>query len=152
MDDVQKLESALEGQLKKVRMQKQRLLLRNEQVRSILQTEQIDESMDANEDTIAGIDLSILQIPTTWQMVRDHVLHPRASEAIFKSKMFRKEHNSNKPKNLSITLQDVLEGNVVVELDAAQLEGWLDEEMFDVYSFPLLSETVSTLQHTILNL
>jgi len=185
LDDVQKLESALENQLEKVRMQKRQLLLRNEHVRSILQTEEqavvvadAGADIDKDKDTIADadaannivtentnpVDWSILRPPTTWQEVRD-VLHPRASDAIFKSKMFLNEkkrqvgHNSRKNNTSksnntpSITVKDVLDGKVAVDLDAGQLEGWLDEEMFDVYSFPLLSETFCIrLKNTLQNL
>jgi len=149
VEDVQKLESALEGQLDKVRMQKRRLMQRNEHVQSMVDAA---DTKDAVVDGDASVDWSILRPPTTWQEVRDDVLHPKASEAIFNSKLFRNQQRStrtNRPNHNNsnklpiITVQDVLEGKITVELDAAQLEEWLEEEVFDVYSFPLLSETVS---------
>jgi len=38
-------------------------------------------------------------------------------------------------------VQQVIDGQVNVQLDTAQLQDWLSEECFDVYSFPLLSQT-----------
>jgi len=145
LDDVEKLESALVEKLEKVRIQKNKLLERNERVRSIIQQHDSQHMMKeetTNEEARGdnGNDFSILSPPTTWKEVRDHILDKRAANAIFKSKMFCSTHKK------SPTVQDVLDGNVSVELDAAQLEGWLDEELFDVYGFPLLSKTVSNLR------
>jgi len=128
IDDVQKLESALEEQLEKVRLQKKTIVERNEQIRSLIQSKQ---QFDNEEDNISDHEYSILSPPTTWQEIRDQILDPRASNAIFNSKMFQQPP----------TVQDVLDGKIMVELDAAQLEGWLDQEMFDVYSLSLLSKS-----------
>jgi len=69
----------------------------------------------------------------------------RASRTIFGSKQFRKRSSSSSTSTSSSpscpTIKDVLSGRVKVELDLALLEDWLDEEFFDVYSFPILSES-----------
>jgi hypothetical protein len=41
-------------------------------------------------------------------------------------------------------VQEVLSGQVTVELDAHLLEELMEEELFDVYSIPLLTPEVST--------
>ena len=91
------------------------------------------------------IDLSILNVPTTWQEVKDKILHPQASEAIFQSRMFK----AMKRKKVSTpTIQSVISGATTVELDPGELEEWLEQEMFDVYSFPLLSKKVSSVLYS----
>ena len=70
-------------------------------------------------------------------------LKRRASRAIFSSKQFQKGSSFKSSKQIQSipSIQDVLQGKVKVELDSAQLEEWLDEEFFDVYSFPILSKS-----------
>lgn len=41
----------------------------------------------------------------------------------------------------NITVDDVIAGRIRIDLDTTHLEEWMDEEMFDVYSVPLLSKT-----------
>lgn len=67
----------------------------------------------------------------------------RASRAIFGSKQFQKRSSSSTTLSTPScpSIEDVLNGSVQVELDLALLEDWLDEELFDVYSFPILSES-----------
>ena len=123
-DDIEKFESALETQLEKVREQKYKLLERNELALNIVKG--LGGLAEDNQ-----VDTSILNEPIDWIDIND-VLDVRASRAIFQSKMFQ---GNDRP-----SLQDVLKGNVDVELDASKLEEWLDEEALDTYSFPLLSE------------
>ena len=40
------------------------------------------------------------------------------------------------------TVEDILEGKVNVDLDASLLENWMSQELFDVYSLPLLTNEV----------
>ena len=122
--DVERLESALEEQLNKVRQQKESLLHRNFSVRKLIQ-----EAREASKDDDDDVDWSILNPPKEWKYIQDNILDPRCVKAIFQSKMFRRK---NRP-----SISEVLDGKVAVELDGAQCEEWLDQEMFDVYSFPL---------------
>jgi len=59
--------------------------------------------------------------------------------AIFKSKIFRGVFKTSPDHSSSPSVEDVLNGKVSLKLDPAQLEVWMEQEMFDVYSFPLLS-------------
>lgn len=127
--DVERLERALEEQLNKVRQQKQSLMHRNFCLRKLIEEAREASKID-NDDDNDNIDWSILNPPKEWQYIQDKVLDPRCARAIFQSKFFLRK---NKP-----SLSEVLEGKIAVELDGAQCEEWLDQEMFDVYSFPLL--------------
>jgi hypothetical protein len=71
--------------------------------------------------------------PESWEEMRE-ILDPRAYDAILRSLKTGKL-----PKDISV--KDLIAGKAQVELDTGHLEEWMDEEMFDVYSFPLLSET-----------
>jgi len=137
VQDVEKLECALEEQLQKVREQKERLLVRSSNIQKNVKEAQ---KADLDDDSGMGIDeddWNILSPPNTWEEVKDNILDSKCADAIFQSKMFR--HKDRRP-----SLDDVLSGNIVVELDASQCEEWLDQEMYDVYSFPLLAPSFCT--------
>ena len=137
LSDVDRLETALEEQLEKVRKQKQKILKRNsmlDDIREKVTTQnRVERETDSSDD--ASIEtFDVFAGPQNWEQVRKHVLDPRAATAIFGSKQFRKE--SSLP-----TIENVLSGEFRVELDLALLQDWLDEEFYDVYSFPILSRT-----------
>ena len=122
-DDVDALEEGLERVLEKVREQKSK-----------------------TEDHRKHMQLAVRQFylenpewkqfstrPESWDDIRN-ILDPRAAKAIFRSRKFRKQIET-------ITVNDIIDGRASIELENGYLEEWMDEEMFDVYSFPLLSET-----------
>ena len=51
-----------------------------------------------------------------------------------------KKHNNNNNNHAVPTVEDVVNGQCQVELDPGRLEALLDEELYDVYSFRLLSD------------
>ncbi len=71
--------------------------------------------------------------PESWDELRE-ILDTRAAQVVFRSKKIRKMTEK-------IAMNEVIAGRVEIELDPGHLEEWMDEEMFDVYSFPLLSKT-----------
>ena len=117
--DMERLEASLEGQLQKVREQKQTVLDRRKGI------EQLVNMIASRDESIR----QLLRCPESWEQVKE-LLHPDAVKAIFSSRGF--------PVN-DATPADVLDGTVKVDLDVAQLETLLDEELYDVYAFPLLS-------------
>jgi len=123
--DIDRLEAALEEQLDKVRKQKQQLSEQNSSISSILQN---------NYKNVKSNNRCIFDVPSTWDEVREKILHPSASKAIFGSKFFQSKSH------YIPTVQDVLSGKVNVQLDLHMLTEWMEEEYFDVYSFPLLSK------------
>ena len=78
---------------------------------------------------------ALFEPPSTWSEVQSQILDPRASHAIFKSKQFK--NVAQRP-----SVQQVLTGEATVELDAHLLQELMEEELFDVYSLPLLSPEV----------
>ena len=53
-------------------------------------------------------------------------------------------------KNTLPSIEDIIVGKVKVDLDPALLENWMDQEMFDVYSFPLLTPGFCSILRTTL--
>jgi hypothetical protein len=123
-EDIDRLEVGLESQLNKIREQKMKILKRRQGIDAMVK--RLTENSKWR---------SFLEPPQTWDYIRDHVLEPRAAKAVFKSKQFA---TSKRP-----TVQDILSGKVSVELDAHLLEELMQEELFDVYSLPLLMPEVS---------
>ena len=71
--------------------------------------------------------------PKSWNEIRE-ILDPRAIEAIFRSQnAVRITEQTN--------IDDVISGKRQIKFDTGRLVEWIDEEMFDVYSFPILSKT-----------
>lgn len=130
LKDVDRLEQALEDQLAKVRLQKQNMISRNERLRLMR-----DKVMQKLNDDCDSFD--IFQLPSSWREIKLNVLHPNASNAIFGSRQFRSAQKSNSPP----TVEEAVQGKVDIELDLHQLAEWMNEECFDVYSFPLLSKS-----------
>ena len=130
--------------MREVRQQKQAIRERRGGIALLIRNvveEEKEEDGGGNDDLT-----SILEPPTSWEEIRDNILDPHACDAIFKSKVFRgvfKKDSSPNTKRLYIpSVEDVLSGRISLQLDPAQLEDWMEEEMFDVYSFPLLIQRV----------
>ena len=139
VENIDDLEKSLEKNLALIRKQKENIIIRRAGIAKMIQKISSDKNIKDE------IDLSILNVPTTWQEVKDKILHPQASEAIFQSRMFK----AMKRKKVSTpTIQSVISGATTVELDPGELEEWLEQEMFDVYSFPLLSKKVSSVLYS----
>ena len=123
-EDLDQLEESLDRQLQEVRRQKQSIKERRDGIEVLVRR--------VMKEDIDGTLTNTLTPPASWDEIRDNVLDPRASDAIFRSKQFKKSPPS---------VADILAGTIQVHLDGAQLEAFVDQEMFDVYSFPLLSES-----------
>ena len=122
VDEIDRLEVSLERQLQEVRRQKQSTRERQDGIDVLLKR--------VMKEDVDGTLTKILAPPFSWDEIRHHVLDPRAADVIFRSKQFKK----NPPE-----FDGVLEGRIQVQLDGAQLEDLIDQEFYDVYSFPLLS-------------
>lgn len=128
-DDIDQLEVSLEEKLALVRKQREEVLQQRktgaEHLVNVLLTEHEEKERWK----------ALLQPCDTWEQVQERLLDKRAIEAIFKSKLFSKKHNHIR----SPTVEQVQKNQVQVELDPERLEAWLEEELYDVYSFPILS-------------
>jgi len=126
-EDMDLLEHALNDRLNQVRDQRIKVIQQRKEMQVVLQ-----DFLEANPEW-----KDFVQVPSSWKEVETVILDPRAAKAILRSKMFRQSNDRGD----TISLDDVLSGRIQVELDTAYLQEWMDEEMFDVYSFPILSSS-----------
>ena len=124
LEDCEKLEQGLEQRLQQVKAQKQQTLERRKGLRRVV------DHLCREEPEWA----TFLQPPESWEDVQSAILHTKASKAVFRSNFFRRNSTNTFP-----TVEDVISGKATVELDAGNLEQLIDEEVYDVYSFLLLS-------------
>lgn len=122
-DDVEALEQELHRVLKQVQEQKSKTKNQRDNIGLALR--------DFFENHPEWKEFS--KPPESWDEIRE-ILDPRAAKVVFRSKKIGSMIDTRK-------VTDVIAGKVHVELDTGRLEEWMDEEMFDVYSFPLLSKT-----------
>jgi hypothetical protein len=153
VEDMNRLEEALKERLSLVQQQRHDILQRRDQIQRIVQ--ELVASSSNDKESLEGLDTTtttcsswkwLIEGPTSWQQVQDHILDARICQAIFQSKTFRPSSETASPSFADVptmaappTLAQVLSGNVAVELDASLLQTVMEEEMYDVYSLPLLS-------------
>lgn len=126
-EDAQDLEDALVQRLEMVRLQKETATLQRERILKLVKAI-CEKEPEWNV---------LLTPPRSWEdLKQSDMLDKSTQNAIFRSKFFRPHKNHTVP-----SIQEVLQGSRRVELDAGYLQDLMDEEMFDVYSFPLLSES-----------
>ena len=155
--DVDALENALKQTLDKVEQQKSDLVERRRGINELVchynklkkenktqssdGTSENDEKMHKAESHIWGSDLSP---PKSWdELKRRNILNDDAFRIAFKSMKTNPYRHCE--------LQDIISGDVDLNLNPSLLEDLMDQEMFDVYSFPLLTAEVS-LKAYIINL
>jgi hypothetical protein len=119
--DLDELELALEEQLRKVREQRQAISERRAAITELCKN---------NKDGASPL----LDHPISWDDV-EQLLNPALVKAIFQSRQFKKKGATVVP-----TLEQVLSGQVAVQLDAHLLEQLMEQEVYDVYSLPLFQE------------
>lgn len=126
-EDAENLEEALQQRLDQVRQQRKNAQIQHDRLQQVI------EKVCQDEPTWK----EFLEPPRTWDEIRkSDILDTSTNQAVFQSKFFRPSKNHTVP-----SVNDVLCGAARVELDAGYLEDLMDEEVFDVYSFPLLSES-----------
>ena len=119
--DIETLEDALEARLEQVRSQKRAVAEKRLRLKGLTAAVLEGDSSWA----------SLLEPPSTWDKVLSDILDPRAARVV---KRYLQRNSSH-----SHSLNDVVTGKERVDLDVRHLEELMDEEIYDVYSFPLLS-------------
>jgi hypothetical protein len=144
IEDVVALENALKQTLQKVEQQKKGMVERRNGIADLVnhynkrkenqETIEDDTAPETTTGYMWGMDLSP---PKTWsELKRRKVLHEDA---------FKVAHQSMKSNEVG----DIINGNVILDLKPSLLEDLMEQEMFDVYSFPLFSVEVSLLLFTL---
>ena len=120
-----------------------------------------DDSDDDDDCDCSALwrDHPLLSPPKTWTELRerniltDHafkVAHLSAASTTKKSRNAKSSKSDRAGTNVrtseesrdSSSVRDIMEGKVQVNLKQSLLEDFLSQEMFDVYSFPLLTKEV----------
>ena len=122
-DDVEALEQELQRLLQQVQEQKSKTMNQREDIKLALRDFFL-EHPEWKKFTVP---------PESWDEIGE-ILDPRAAHVVFRSQKIGTTTEE-------IAVKDAIAGGVKIELDSGLLEEWIDEEMFDVYSFPLLSKT-----------
>ncbi|KAL7546720.1 hypothetical protein ACHAWF_010050 [Thalassiosira exigua] len=158
--DLDSLEHALESKLLDVRQQRSAIDDRRNGIQQLVQRYASSNfgigSQTCTGDSVGDIgcdDCSklwrnhpSLSCPKTWAELRQRrILQEQAFKVIHQSiSKDQKKHVAKSRKTTSVealsTVEDIIEGNASVSLCPSLLEDWMCIEMFDVYSFPLLTE------------
>ena len=154
--DITAIEHALEKTLNDVRQQRKKVLQRRNGIRELVKKynsarpnpSTIHDDRQTSSDSDDVLLISTLLPPQSWSQLKN-VLSDEAFKVIYTSII-----SSSKSTNQKVpTLQDVICGKFTVQLDAALLEDWMNQECFDVYSFQLLNKDFCTrLRRTITDL
>ena len=128
--DMDHLEQALLQQVELVRQQRRIL-----KERGALADEQLQRLLSGTDGERWK---RLLTMPTTWEQVQREILDPAAVRAIFGGR----RHAWNDSDDTAPSVADVVSGRCCpVELNVGNLTVLMDEEMPDVFTFPLLSQT-----------
>lgn len=133
VQDVVALENALKQTLEKVEQQKNGMVKRRNDIADLVHhyNKLKRERRLIKDGTVseAATDTD-LSLPKTWsELKRRNVLHENAFKVAYQSM------KSNE-------VRDIINGSVNPNLSPSLLEDFMEQEMFDVYSFPLLSVEV----------
>ena len=146
INDIDHIENSLQHILNEVREQKSNIIERRKDVNSLVShynksNMSMKSEVDKNIDSVCGLDSDKiwypeLAVPKSWVELKSrNILNENAFKAAFQSMKMNTY--------MSCELGDIISGKVSFDLDPALLEELMDQEMFDVYSFPLLSVEVS---------
>jgi hypothetical protein len=154
LSDIDSLEEALEARLSDVRRQRYEIIQRRagikHLVRRYISSERSDLDAEINDDDCDCSELwryhPLLSPPTTWDELRNkEVLLDQAftvaSCSIASTRNMRQTKSNMQIKGMP-TVEDIINGNAEVQLDPSLLEDYMNQEMFDVYSFPLFTNKV----------
>jgi len=162
LSDIELLENALESRLSDVRRQRSEIIQRRKGIQQLVKryTLSMTEFVGFNDDSPCALwrDHPILSPPQTWielrdkKMLSDHAFRvAHLSTASMKKARNAKGDKSTKAgtsmsmRHESVALhpvRDIIDGKVQIHLRQSLLEEFVCQEMFDVYSFPLLTAEV----------
>ena len=157
LSDIDSLEEALEARLSDVRRQRSEIIQRRagmkQLVRRYISNERVElyAEIDNNDFDCSELwrDHPSLSPPTTWDELRNkEVLLDQAFKVAFRSiasTRNMRQTKSNKQMDVMPTVEDIINGNAQVQLDPSLLEDYMNQEMFDVYSFPLFTNEVRSI-------
>jgi hypothetical protein len=151
LSDIDSLEKALEARLSDVRKQRSEIVQRKAGIQQLVRRYISSESAwDVKKDDFDCSELwrdhPLLSPPKTWVELREKkVLLDQAFKVAYRSIALTNNARKAKSREQTSTLPtagDIIHGKAQVRLDPSLLEDWMNQEMYDVYSFPLLTSEV----------
>jgi hypothetical protein len=151
LSDIDSLENALEARLSDVRKQRSEIVQRRADIQQLVRRYISSESAgDVKKDNFDCSELwrdhPLLSPPKTWLELREKkVLLDQAFKVAYGSIALTNNARKAKSSKQTCTLptaEDIIHGKAQVHLDPSLLEDWMNQEMYDVYSFPLLTSEV----------
>jgi hypothetical protein len=166
ISDIDLLENALESKLSDVRRQRSEIIQKRVDIQQLVKryTSSMTEFVEVSDDCPCSAlwrDHPLLSPPKTWAELRERkMLTDHAFKVVHHSLLSirnARTAKSNKTakadtKDESIELHsvgDIIDGRVQVQLTQSSLEDFMCQEMFDVYSFPLLTHEVCPQQRIV---
>ena len=171
------LEYALESRLSDVRKQKSEIVQRRKGIQQLVERYLMNINassvLESSEEDCSTLwrKHPLLSTPKTWIDLHERkileeqafkVAHNSISSTYKKQKRNAKGNKSKKHtintddatdvegSNSLPNIEDIIVGKVKVDLDPALLEDWMDQEMFDVFSFSLLTPEFCSILRTTL--
>lgn len=162
VSDMQELEKALEARLSDVRRQRSEIVERRAGIRRVvgrylsMNGHDVSHAEDEGPSDCSGLwsRHPSLSPPKTWLDLKERkILQGQAFKVAYhsiskslsnqESNRKRKSKGRKSEKQTMPTVEEITKAKITVELDPSLLEDWMCQEMFDVYSFPLLTNEVS---------
>ena len=156
LSDIDSLENALELKLLEVRRQRLEIIKRRKDTKQLVKRYLLsrkDLVVDVSDDCLCSAlwrDHPILSPPKSWIQLRERkILTEHAFKVAYHSTASTRKApktKTGKPTKADPSIMrpvgDIIDGKVNVHLSQSLLENFLCQEMFDVYSFPLLTNEV----------
>jgi len=162
--DALALEKALESKLSDVRKQRVEIIQRRAGIKQlvgrymmdknyIVEDEECTESQEVDTEEHCGMlwkNHPLLSPPKDWiDLSERNILQEVAFKVAYQSTN-KKRKSKSKKDNTQLSITDIMEGKVQVDLKASLLEDLLQQEMYDVYSIPLLTPEFCNILRTTL--
>ena len=156
--DTLALEKALESKLSDVRKQRAEINQRRADIKQLVRRYMMDKSyIVEDEECTASQEIDILwknhpllSPPKDWiDLSERNILQEVAFKVAYQSTN-KKRKSKSKKDSTQLSITDIMEGKVQVDLKASLLEDLLQQEMYDVYSIPLLTPEFCNILRTTL--
>jgi len=160
--DTLALEHALESKLSDVRKQRAEINQRRAGIKQLVRRYMMDKNYIVDDEDTAKDNTEehcgmlwknhpLLSPPKDWIDLRErNILQEAAFKVAHQSTNKKRRKPKSKKDNTQLSMTDIIEGKVQVDLDPSLLEDLLQQEMYDVYSIPLLTPEFCNILRTTL--
>ena len=159
--DALALEKALESKLSDVRKQRAEIRQRRAGIKQLVRRYMMDKNYIVDDEDTAKDNTEehcgmlwknhpLLSPPKDWIDLRERNILQEAAFKVAHQSTNKKWKTKSMKGNIQQSITDIIEGKVQVDLDPSLLEDLLQQEMYDVYSIPLLTPEFCNILRTTL--